>query len=62
MPWIPCAEELPDSDQSVMTYAPDSSEPVWPGYHDGERWMDLNGIPMQLPVTHWRDFPEPPAT
>lgn len=58
--WIPCTEQLPDSDQTVMTYSPDRSEPVWPGYHDGEEWLDLTGWSMKG-VTHWVPFPEPPT-
>ncbi len=42
-----------------MTYEPESVEPIWPGYHDGEQWLDLSGFPL-TGVTHWIDFPEPP--
>jgi hypothetical protein len=62
MKWTPCAAELPDADETVLTYAPDSLETVWPGYYNGESWVDLNDILMQLDVTHWMPFPEPPAT
>lgn len=59
--WIPCSRQLPDSDESVMTFAPDSCEPVWPGYHDGDRWKDIIGGSMKDgTVTHWMPFPEPP--
>ena len=61
--WIPCAEQLPDSDTTVMTFAPDSNEPVWPAYHDGDQWVDMMGGPItDAAITHWMEFPEPPDT
>lgn len=61
MKWVPVTESLPDSDTTVMTFVPDSNEPVWPGYHSGEQWMDLQGFPIDCDsVTHWMQFPEPP--
>ena len=62
MLWIPCEEGLPDSDTNVMTFSPDSNEPVWPGYHDGEIWWDITGLALPARgVTHWMPFPEPPV-
>lgn len=61
MQWTECSDELPDSERTVITYAPDSNEPVWPGYHDGEQWVDINGQTIDdATVTHWMDLPEPP--
>lgn len=60
MKWIPTAEYLPDSDINVITFDPTAiSEPVWPGFHDGEMWRDSSGHPLKG-VTHWMDFPDPP--
>jgi hypothetical protein len=60
--WVECTDHLPDSETTVMTYAPDSNEPIWPAYHDGERWMDMNGHAVDdATVTHWMEFPEPPT-
>jgi len=60
--WIPCSKSLPDSETTVMTFAPESCEPVWPAYHDGEKWTDLMGAPIvDAPITHWMDFPDPPG-
>jgi hypothetical protein len=42
-----------------MTFEPESVEPIWPGYHDGEKWMDISGGSLRN-VTHWMPFPEPP--
>jgi len=62
MTWISTEEQLPDSDTTVLIYEPDSaSEPVWMGYHDGEKWQDLSGWPCRTPVTHWRHLPDPPT-
>lgn len=61
MRWIPVTESLPDSETTVMTFVPDSNEPVWPGYYSGEQWMDLQGYRMDVDsVTHWMDFPDFP--
>jgi hypothetical protein len=59
--WIPVSEQLPDSDTTVMTFAPDSNEPIWPAYHDGNQWVDFVGSPINDGIiTHWMEFPEPP--
>lgn len=57
--WIACEDHLPDSEITVMTYEHDSCEPIWPGYHDGDNWMDIAGGKLRA-VTHWMAFPEPP--
>lgn len=41
--WISAAEQLPDSDTTVMVHAPKASEPVWLGYHDGDSWFSVDG-------------------
>lgn len=57
--WIKCSDQLPDTDTTVMTFESDSVEPIWPGYHDGEQWMDIiDNTPIH--PTHWMEFPEPP--
>jgi hypothetical protein len=61
MKWIFCKDQLPDSDTTVMTWVPESYEPIWPGYHDGDKWMDMDGFPMDADsVVCWMAFPEPP--
>lgn len=57
--WIPVTQGLPDSEITVMTFEPDSVEPIWPGYHDGTEWQDIYGA-GRLNVTHWMPFPDPP--
>lgn len=58
--WIACSDEMPDVDMMVLTFAPDSSEPVWPASFDGESWVDDYGMLLAPPVTHWMMFPDPP--
>jgi hypothetical protein len=59
--WTKCSDQLPDSETTVMTYAPESNEPIWPAYHDGEQWVDMNGLPLDdATITHWMEFPDPP--
>lgn len=59
--WIPCNQQLPDADTTVMTLAPGSDEPIWPGYLDGTGWYNVDGTAIDdSAVTHWMPFPEPP--
>jgi hypothetical protein len=61
--WTKCSSSLPDADVTVLTYVADSNEPIWPGYHNGDQWMDTQGYPMDRDsVTHWMEFPEPPES
>jgi len=47
-------DSLPDSDMTVMMRLPDKSEfPVWPGYHDGERWCSASAEEVEGPVLGW---------
>lgn len=59
--WISVTQQLPDSDISVLVFAPEDDTPVWLGYHDGEHWCGPDGLELKHPVTHWMEFPEPPA-
>ena len=59
--WFACAEMMPDDGIAVMTFSPDSSDPVWPGFHGDDGWYDImSGVLLSFPVTHWQHFPEPP--
>lgn len=63
--WI-AADQLPDSDTTVIICMPDAIEPIWLGYHDGEQWFIVEGTAVSdLPdnqgeVTAWRELPELP--
>lgn len=58
--WVSCADQLPDSDTTVLTNQPGSNEPVWGGYHDGETWRNIDG-PVTSGVMDWMEFPDPPS-
>lgn len=55
--WTP-AERMPDADVTVMVEVsdPDASEPVWPGWFDGEVWHDALGD--EVTVIRWADMPK----
>ena len=55
--WKPVAEP-PDSDTTVLLFDPAASEPVWPGYLDGDTWRTAEGMPA-VP-TFWADIPAGP--
>ncbi len=58
--WINPDHTLPDSDMTVVVNTPNSSEPVWLGFHDGECWRNVEGFPIT--VTAWAEMPEPIPT
>lgn len=58
--WTSVNDEFPDADLIVLMWMPDeASEPVWPGYWDGERWLSAEGDQISG-VRGWTDFPKPP--
>lgn len=58
MNWIDAAKQLPDSDTTVLIHVPGDDEPVWLGFHDGEMWRYVDGMPIPG-VTQWADIPTP---
>jgi len=52
MAWRAVDSAMPDSDETVIVFAPVADEPVWLGYHDGYEWRDVSG--EKIEVTHWR--------
>jgi len=58
--WYDVRIAMPDADATVLVYAPESTEPIWLGYFDGECWRDVSADAYEHPVTHWMDIPEPP--
>lgn len=56
--WKPVAEP-PDSDTTVLLFDPAASEPVWPGYLDGDVWRTAEGFPAA--PTLWTDLPKGPT-
>ena len=59
--WKSVADEMPDSEQTVLYYAPEADEPVWLGFHDGECWRQVSAEQVEAEVTHWMQLPEPPS-
>jgi len=57
--WVSCADELPDSDTSVLIRMLDSDDRVWIGYWDGETWLTAEGFKAGR-VSHWSDIPAGP--
>jgi len=58
--WIGVDQALPDSETTVLVYSPESDEPVWLGYYDGDSWDSAEGMPYGTPVTAWAKMPEGP--
>lgn len=55
------AERLPDSDLSVLVYAPACDEPVWIGFYDGDGWVSADGAMYRKGhVKAWANLPAGP--
>ena len=57
--WRSLLDGTPDVDSLVLVYCPDSDEPVWPGYFDGEVWRHAEG--GRCDVTFWAPMPIGPT-
>lgn len=56
--WHP-ASKKPDADVTVLLFVPKAdSEPVWPGYWDGEAWVYADGAAPVRGVEAWADMPQ----
>lgn len=54
--WHEVGELLPDDETTVMVEVEDAeSEPIWPGYLDGEQWRLADGMPVK--VKRWAEMP-----
>lgn len=49
-------DSLPDSDATVLIRTSGAEFPVWPGYHDGERWCSADGTELEGPVLGWMEL------
>lgn len=58
--WHPTAEQLPDSDTTVLITGNVEAGSVWPGYLDCEQWRNSDGWPID-PPTHWATLPAGPG-
>jgi hypothetical protein len=52
-------ENLPDAETTVLLLLKGGSDPVWPGYWDGNYWRDVDGVivPEHIRVVGWSHFP-----
>lgn len=58
--WHDATRELPDDDTTVLVQSPDSSEPVWPGFHDELGWHHAENPVSTITVTAWAHLPTGP--
>lgn len=59
--WHNATDELPDAEATVLVRTLDErSDPVWPGYLDGEQWRHADGCPLD-DVIFWADMPGGPV-
>jgi len=56
--WVACSERLPDDNTSVLIGTDGTSEPVWIGYRDVDRWLDTEGF--EVNVMAWAPMPAGP--
>lgn len=56
--WVSADIEMPDSDTDVIVCTEDRQ--VEAGFHDGRVWRWGNATTIEIDVTHWMPFPEPP--
>lgn len=54
--WYDLPERLPDDDRTVVYEAPDSDEPIWLGYLDGDQWRSAEGVEIEG-VVRWAEMP-----
>lgn len=59
-PWIATSAQLPD-DETCVLLATDDGE-VWTGFHLDGQWFYVSADIVERGVTHWMEFPEPPAS
>lgn len=56
--WYELHERMPDAEITVLIEVTDAdaTEPVWPGWFDGEVWRDALGD--EVTVIRWADMPK----
>ena len=57
--WVDAAVELPDDDMAVLVALDDGE--VWTGFRDAGQWRYVSADLIEAGVTHWAEFPAPPA-
>lgn len=57
--WKKVSDELPDDDVTVLIALADGD--VFTGFLDAGDWRYVSADLIDVPVTHWANFPYPPA-
>ncbi len=57
--WNP-ADQPPDDDCTVLLFHPQLNEPVWLGYRNDGRWLNVDAWEVEG-VTHWAHLPVGPT-
>lgn len=52
--WI--TDHLPDSDMTVLMRLSDPEYPIWPGFHDGEKWCSADASTVDGPILGWMEL------
>jgi hypothetical protein len=62
--WIDATGDRPDDDVTVLIFAPNADEPVWPGYcctdDSGTLWFWADGSEIHDRVSHYAEMPAGP--
>ncbi len=54
--WV--CDRLPDADTTVLIRCSGEEYPVWPGFHDGEKWCSADASTLEGPVLGWMELEE----
>jgi hypothetical protein len=52
--WV--RDRLPDADTTVLIRCSGEEYPVWPGFHDGEKWCSADASTLEGPVLGWMEL------
>jgi hypothetical protein len=60
--WHSVAEQLPDSNTTVLVSTPANGEPVWLGFYENDVWLAIDGGEFESgAVLAWAHVPKGPA-
>jgi hypothetical protein len=52
--WV--RDRLPDADTTVLIRCSGEEYPVWPGFHDGDKWCSADASTLEGPVLGWMEL------
>ena len=58
--WQQTDVAMPDADETVLITSGEINDPTWLGYHDGEMWRLIDGLPVSY-VIYWAPLPTGPV-